>query len=571
MLILFWPYIGNKFSINLLDNKLLLIYHVAMKTKTQRIHLEIQTHRKNCYGLLRSSYWEDNVVKHQNHGRLTGLSRERLKLIQAALRGDAVHVDSKKAPVIKNSKEYGASYVVLQIAKQLELDSAIYSKPNQPWVQNCLAMIAGRVVYAGSKLSLTNRYKDTALWELCGIDGAVDVDEHCYASMDKLFERQEAIQKKLAAKHFSGNTLVLYDITSSYFEGEYADSQLVKFGYNRDKKRGTEQVVIGLICTPEGCPIAVEVFPGNTKDETTVVGRIEILQKTFGIKELIFVGDRGMVTQSNLEKIKTTNGLKTISALTHPQIMSLLSKKIIQTDMFDEKDIMEIIDPDDLTRRYCLCYNPDSDRRESATRKALLDKTTKELNKIAASTRKSSGDKIAARVGKILAQTKMGKFIDWEVKESRLTWSLDQDAVNAEIALDGCYIITSDVPKEQMTKVELVASYKKLGLVELAFRNLKTVQLEMRPVYHKTDDRICCHVFLCMLAYYLQWNMVQRLKPLFAKDGKHQKRFWTFENVIERLKSIRREEMHVEGTLCKITTTPDDEQKEILKLLQVGL
>ena len=180
-------------------------------------------------------------------------------------------------------KEYGSSFSILQLAKELELDKAIYSKPNEQWVKDCLAMIIGRLVYAGSKLALSNRYKDTALWEMCGTDGAIDVDTHCYASMDRLLERQETIQKKLAKKHFSGNTLVLYDITSSYFEGEHDESNIVKFGYNRDHKRGYEQMVIGLICTSQGCPVGIDVFPGNTKDETTVVDKINKLKQLYKI------------------------------------------------------------------------------------------------------------------------------------------------------------------------------------------------------------------------------------------------------------------------------------------------
>lgn len=537
------------------------------------LHLEIQRHRQNCYGLLRTTYWDkkEKKVKHTSHGRLTGLDYETLKLIQAALKGEARLMTDADIPHASNTKEYGASFAALQLAKELELDKAIYSKPQQQWVKDCLAMIVGRLVYAGSKLSLSNRHKDTALWELCKVEGAVDVEEHCYASMDRLLERQKAIQQKLAAKHFDGNALVLYDITSSYFEGEYEESQIVKFGYNRDRKRGREQMVIGLICTSQGCPIGIEVFPGNTKDETTVVDKITEIQKAYKVTELIFVGDRGMVTRANLEKIKDTKGLNTISALTHPQIKALLIRNVIQMDLFDEKNIVEIIDPADPKRRYCLCRNPESAKRETQTRSALLTKTTEGLNKIVSSKRKATMEQISARVGKLLSNTKMGKFITWKVADGRLEWSLNEELVDTEQLLDGCYIITSDVPADKMKSQEIVASYKKLTLVEKAFRNLKTVQLEIRPVYHKTDDRIRCHVFICMLAYYLQWHMVQRLQPLFATNGKHKERFWTFENVIERLKSIRREEIHVAGATCKIVTDPDADQLKILDLLNIKL
>jgi transposase len=218
--------------------------------------------------------------------------------------------------------------------------------------------------------------------------------------MDRLLERQEAIQKKLAKKHFTGNTLVLYDITSSYFEGEYSESNIVKFGYNRDHKRGYEQMVIGLICTSQGCPIGIEVFPGNTKDETTVVDKINKLKQTYKIKELIFVGDRGMVTKANLEKVNNVKGLNTISALTHPQIKELLSRKVVQIDLFDDKDIVEVVDPDNTKCRYCLCRNPESTKRETNTRNALLAKTSEGLNQIASSKRKATIEEISSRVGK---------------------------------------------------------------------------------------------------------------------------------------------------------------------------
>lgn len=537
------------------------------------LHLEIQRHRKNYYGLLRTTYWDkqEKKVKHSSHGRLTGLDYETLKLIQAALKGEARLATEDDIPKATHSKEYGASCAILQLAKDLELDKTIYSKPSQAWVQDSLAMIVGRLVYAGSKLSLSNRYKDSALWELCGTAGSIDVDKHCYASMDKLLERQKAIQQKLASKHFDGNALVLYDITSSYFEGEYEESKIVKFGYNRDQKRGHEQMVIGLICTSKGCPIGIEVFSGNTKDETTVVDKISEIKRVYKIKELIFVGDRGMVTRSNIEKIKDVKGLNTISALTHPQIKELLSREVIQMGLFDEKNIVEIIDPDDPNRRYCLCCNPESAKRETKTRNALLQKAKDGLEKISKSKRKATVEQISARVGKLLSKTKMNKYFTWEVTDGKLQWSLNEELVDTEQLIDGCYIITSDVPQDKMDAQEVVASYKKLMLVEKAFRNLKTVQLEIRPVYHKTDDRIRCHVFICMLAYYLQWHMMQRLQPLFAKDGTHKKRFWTFENVIERLKSIRREEIQVSGVKCKITTAPDEDQQIILDLLNVQL
>jgi len=283
------------------------------------------------------------------------------------------------------------------------------------------------------------------------------------------------------------------------------------------------------------------------------------------------VGDRGMITQAVAEKIKGTEGLHTISALTHRQIVELLERKVIAAELFDEKQIAEVFDPEEPKRRYCLCRNPKTAEREKATRERLLERTRAELDKIAGSRRRASAQKLGARVGRVLERSKIAKFVRWDVIDGGLSWSFDQDKIAAEKLFDGCYIVSAEVPKEKMAAAEVVASYKKLGLVEEAFRNLKTVQLEVRPVYHKTDDRIQSHVFLCTLAYYLQWHMKQRLAPLFAADGTHKDRQWTMRNVIERLAAIRREKIAMAGVEFEKVTTPQADQQSILDYLQVRL
>jgi len=534
---------------------------------TARVHLEIQKHRASFYGVLRSSFRQAGKVKHSNHGRITGLALEKLQLIQAAFRGEVVPKDSPDAFQILCAKEYGASHALLALAKELGLPQMMYSR-NEPWVNDCLAMIVGRILYAGSKLSLSHQWKSTVLWELCGVTGPVDVEAHCYESMDRLLERQPAIQKALAARHLRDGCLVLYDITSSYFEGAYEDSDIVLFGYNRDGKRGHEQICLGLLCNEEGCPVGVEVFPGNTQDATTVVEKIEDLRTCYGLKRVIFVGDRGMVTQANIQALGTVEGLHLISALTHRQIVTLLEREVIKAELFDEHQVVEVIDPDKPQRRYELCRNPLSAQREGLTRQRLLDLTQEGLNKIAGSPRKSSDEKIGARVGRVLQQFKMAKFVVWEVQQGKLQWRWDQAKIDQEKLLDGCYIVASDVPPERMDGRQVVASYKSLSLVEGAFRNLKTVSLEMRPVFHKKDDRICSHVFVCMLAYYLQWHVQQRLRPLLAKDGKGKDRQWTFSTVMERLKAIRRQRVKVAGVEFDQVGEPQEDQKEILDLLK---
>jgi hypothetical protein len=531
--------------------------------KSKAYHLDIRTNRKNPYGLLRHSYREDGKVKKETICTITGLSLEQLYAMRAAIQGKTVHKDDF---VITNSREYGASFAVVSLIKQLGLHTDIFSRPSEEWVKSAIAMIAGRLVYAGSKLSLSHCGSYSALWEICGINGDINVDTHCYNAMDRLFERQEDIQKKLAERHLSEGSLILYDLTSSYMEGEYNDSSIVNFGYSRDKKRGHEQIVIALLCNKDGCPIGVEVFEGNTKDETTVLDKINEIQKKFGFEKIIFVGDRGVMTQSKYSKLNH-DLVKVISALNHDTIQTLCEKKVIQLGMFDEKNIVDVIDGN---LRYCLCKNPDMAKKETATRKQLLQKTTEELDKIVASTKKGKNSK-ALRAGKIIDRSKMGKFIQFEGSDDKLTYKVNQTKIDKEAQLDGCYIIFTDVPQANMSAIEAVNNYKSLMKVEQAFRSMKTVQLEIRPVWHKTDDRIKCHVFICMLAYYVMWHMNQRLQPFFETDGVGKDRKYTFDYVMEVLKSLRVQDVAVCDVRSKIICKPTAEQSAVLKHLDVSI
>ena len=427
-------------------------------------------------------------------------------------------------------------------------------------------MIAGRIIYAGSKLSLSHCGSYSALWETCGIGGDIDVNVHCYAAMDKLLERQESIQKTLAKKHLQDGILVLYDITSSYMEGEYEDSDLVCFGYNRDGKRKHEQIVISLLCSKEGCPVAVEVFPGNTKDETTFLDKVGELRETFGLSKVVIAGDRGMVKKVNYEKLDH-DSVKVISALNHATIEALCKKDVMQVSMFDNKNIVEVIDGG---MRYCLCKNPDMAIKETETRKALLKKTVEKLDQIIASTKKSKYSK-EMRIGKAIAKYKVGKFITFEGEGDEVKYTLDEVKIEQESRLDGCYVIFTDASPDDMAAIEVVENYKRLARVEQAFRSMKTVQLELRPIYHKKDDRIKSHVFICMLAYYVMWHMKQNLQPLFECDGKGKKRKYTFDSVIERLKLVTKNTVVFCNAQSEIVAVPTDEQQHILDLLGVSI
>ena len=483
--------------------------------------------------------------------------------MQAAIQGKTVTKEEFK---IINSREYGASFACVSIMKSLDLHKAIFSRPAEEWVCSDLAMIAGRLVYAGSKLSLSNCGTYSALWEICGIEEEVDVNVHCYDVMDKLLERQEAIQKALAKKHMQNGTLVLYDITSCYTEGEYSDSEYVEFGYNRDRKRGHEQIVISLLCNKDGCPISVEVLKGNTKDETTVLDKIAEIREKYGMEKVVFVGDRGMVTQAKYEQIDHET-VKVVSALSHNAIKALCEKGTIQMGLFDEKNIVEVIDG---SIRYCLCKNPEMSKKETATRKALLEKTTEELDKIIACKKKTKYSK-EIRAGKVINKYKMGKFIIFEGSGDALTYRLNETKIEQEALLDGCYVVYTDVSPEEITALEAVQSYKNLMQVEQAFSNLKTVRLEVRPIFHRTDERIKSHVFICMLAYYVMRHMKQRLQPLFEGNEKGAKRKYTFDYVIENLKSIQKNTVEFCNAITSTITSPTEEQKRILELLGVKL
>ena len=331
----------------------------------------------------------------------------------------------------------------------------------------------------------------------------------------------------------------------------------------------------------------VEMFPGNTQDASTVEGKIKELRETYGLKEIIFVGDRGMVTQSNEEKLKALpegEDIRIISALTHCEIVEMLERTGNTPELFDDKDIIEITEPDEQGRRYCLCRNPFNAERFTKKRKELLARTEKELQRVAATALKSQGTKapasaelIGARVNKVLEQTKMGKYVEWKVvSPGLLEWKFDEEQIKADQALDGCYVIKTTVSKDAMTKEQVVKSYKGLSVVEQAWRNMKTVRLELRPIRHRTDERIEAHVFLCMLAYYLQWHMVQRLEPLLGeqreaiatKEIAREERKWTLSHILEVLKAIRLEELSYEGIRYTKKTDPTENQARLLGQLR---
>lgn len=548
-------------------------YHCGIMSshsdRTPALHLEIFTDRRGQtprhYGLFRSSYREDGKVKHRTYGRVTGLPLRNLQALRDFIRRGCPDGEADVKCVTKNARELGACRAVLELVEELGLPRLIYSR-REPWVKHILAMIVGRIVYQGSKLSLVNLWEDSALWEVCGLGTArPDVDD-CYEALDHLLSRQKSIQKQLARRHLKEGRGVLYDASSSYLEGAYRGSRLVRFGHNRDGKRGHAQVVYGMLTNDAGCPVGLAVYPGNTADQTTVKDRVKELTQDYGVKQALFAGDRGMLTPARLAELNQA-GLWTVTALTHPQMTRLIERKVIQLGLFDERDIAEVVDPEEPSVRYLLCRNPLTAEKESRTRNALIAKTQEALTTLAARRSKRTAEQVGAAVGVALKKWRVGKFFEWKVETGKLVWSLAEARVAREAALDGCYVVRTDAPAAKWDKQQAVDAYRRLADVDRGFRQLKTVALEVRPIYHKKDPRIEAHLFVCLLAYYVQWHMQQRLAPLFAADGAGKDRRWTFAHVIERLKSIRRETVVIQGTEMQIDNQPDAEQQYLLDLL----
>jgi transposase len=390
--------------------------------------------------------------------------------------------------------------------------------------------------------------------------------------MDMLMQRKNRIDIKLGKKHLTDGCIVLYDMTNTWLEGDYNNSDIITYGKPKGGKRGYKQVAIGLLTDKDGCPVAVEVFKGSTSDQTTVLDQIKKISKKYGISNAVFVGDRGMLTQKRIEEVQKTD-FKIITAMTHKEMRSLVDKESLQLDLFDEMNITEVIDSENPDMRYMLCKNENEMVKERATREALISKVSALLSKKASVKRKRDPLKVAASVGRIFEKKRVEKFFNWSVGErGELEWSLKEDVIAKEAELDGCYVIKTDVDKEILDKEEVLNCYRGLQKVEQAFKNMKTVALELRPLYHKSDERIESHIFIVMLAYYIQWHMMQKLKPLFEKDGVGENKRWSFKTVIDRLKSIQRTECLISGVVVKNEISKlDEEQSEILNLLGVKL
>jgi transposase len=465
--------------------------------------------------LLRESYRDGKTVRKRTLANLSDLPAEQIELIRQVLRGEKL-VAPAALFEIEASRHHGHVQAVWLAMQRLGLPQLLAARAS-PERQRVLAMIAARVLRPDSKLATTRWWDTTTLPEL--FDVAACDEQALYAAMDWLLERQDAIQGKLAQRHLEPGSIVLYDLSSSYFEG--STCELAALGYNRDGKRGKLQVNYGLLTDARGVPVAISVFEGNTADAHTFMPQVAQLRERFGINEMVLVGDRGMIAQTHIDALKAEAGLQWITALKSGTLRTLASEGALQLGLFDERNLFEFTHADYPGERLVACRNPELAKMRAHKRQALLEATVEQLEPIrqrVAAGRLKGKERIGLCVGKVLNRYKVGKHFDLVIGDASLEYAINDERVAQEAALDGIYVIRTAVPPARMNSDDVVRNYKNLSQVEQAFRSIKTVDLEVRPIYHRLADRVRAHLLLCMLAFYVKWHMMQAWRPLLFAD-----------------------------------------------------
>jgi transposase len=473
--------------------------------------------------LLRHTYREDGKVKHLTLGNLSDLPDDLIEVVRKRLAGKPLPTNDNDGLEIVRSLPHGHVAAVLGTLRKIGLDHIITSKPCRE-AQLAIAMIVLRIIAPGSKLAnLTGLQRETAEHTLADELQLHEIDKpELYEAMDWLLKRQRRIENKLAKKHLAEGTLVLYDVSSSYYTGQ--QSELVKYGYNRDGKRGHPQIVYGLLCAPDGCPVAIEVFSGNTADPTTFTAQVNKLRQRFGITRVVLVGDRGMITTKRIEEdLREVEGLDWITALRNDSIKKLAEQETIQLSLFDECDLAEVTSDDYPGERLIVCRNPLLADERARKREELLAAAEKKLDAVVQAVSREKKplhgkDKIGLRVGRELKSTKMQKHFELSIEDDSFSYRRREEHIAQEAALDGLYVIRTSLTARTLSAERTVSAYKDLSQVEWAFRSLKTMDLHVRPIYHWKDERIKSHVFLCMLAYYVEWHLRGMLRELLFDD-----------------------------------------------------
>lgn len=508
---------------------------------------------------------------------------------------------------ILRSSPHGHVAAALGTLRRLGLEP-ILSRSRSPERDVVVAMIVARILEPASKLATARGFHPetatSSLAAVLGLDEAVD-EAQLYRSLDWLLERQQSIENALAKRHLSEGSLILYDVSSTYFEGRHCP--LAHFGHSRDERSGNLQIVFGLLTNAEGCPVAVEVFEGNTGDPTTVASQVSKLRERFHLKQIVLVGDRGMLTSARIrEDLKPQEGLQWISALKSVQIQQLVQGAALQLSLFDQHDLAEIQHASYPGERLIACRNPLLAEERSRKRNELLEATERQLKKIVGATQRKKkplrGRKeIGLAVGKVLGRYKMGKHFSLFIEEDGFRCERKQANIEREAALDGIYVIRTSVPAETLSSEKVVGCYKRLSDVERAFRSLKSVDLKIRPIYHHLADRVKAHVFLCMLSYYVEWHMRQALAPMLFDDDDPQaaeaarksivapaerspkaqsKDFskrtedgmpvHSFQTLLKDLATLTSNEVRVGEQTLRMLATPTPVQQRALQLLQVS-
>jgi transposase len=465
--------------------------------------------------LLRESFRQGNRVRKRTLANLSALSDEQIAALRSVLRGEQLCAPASLFEVV-GSLPHGHVEAVAVAMRRLGIERLLAARPSREREVAC-AMIAARVVTPHTKLATTRWWHTTTLAEQFGVAEA-DEDE-LYAAMDWLLARQDKIEKTLAARHLSAGGLVLYDLSSSYFEG--TTCPLARIGYNRDGRRGMLQVNYGLLTDARGCPVAVSVHEGNVADSQTLLPEVKRLRESFGIDELVMVGDRGMISRRAIDEMRQIQGIGWITALKSASIRALVEQGQLQLDLFDERDLLELHSPQYPGERLVACRNPQLAAMRTHKRQELLADTEASLRKIKERVdagKLAGADQIGLRVGKVIDQYKVAKHFKLDIGQTSFTFARDEQRIAAEAALDGIYIIRTSVAAGRMDAADCVRNYKALANVERAFRSLKTIDLKVRPIHHRTAERVRAHIFLCMLALYVEWHMREAWRELMFAD-----------------------------------------------------
>jgi transposase len=556
--------------------------------------------------LLREAFRDGAKVRKRTLANLSHWPAAQVELLRRVLKGETLVSPSQQLQVVR-SLPHGAVAAVLEVCRQLDLEMLLDPHPSR-WRQLCLAMLVARVIEPSSKLAtaraLNSETAHSTLGESLGVASADEDD--LYAALDWLEQRQAAIEQGLAQAHLADGSFVLYDLSSTYFEGRHCP--LARLGHSRDERRGNLQIVFGLLTNGDGCPVAVEVFEGNTADPKRVSTQIHKLKNRFGLERVIVVGDRGMLTQARIrEDLRQADHISWITALRAPEIQKLAAGGALQLSLFDTQDLGEIRHPDYAGERLIACRNPLLASERKRKREELLAATEKELERIAAATRRTrrplrGRKEIGLAVGKVLGRFKVGKHFRLDIEDSGFRYSRNEINIEREAALDGIYILRTNVPPEALSADDTVRRYKSLARVERAFRSLKSVDLKIRPIHHHLAGRVRAHVFLCMLAYYVEWHMRRKLAPVLfdeedlgaaeqqrasvvapaTRSAEARRKAQTkrsreglpacsFQTVLRELQTITKNRLLLGEQMLEVVATPTVLQRSILDLLGVSL